>query len=356
MPGLTSPAPDAKGSNTARCFFDTGDHVVGLGWSPDGTRLAALTGSGTLCILDGRDGRSLHSIDDAHPGGAFSLDWSAGGLATGGQDGKVRLWDADTGTALATLDGADGTRRTWVEHVRWSPDGTLLATTAGKTLRVWNPAAGSQFLEYPAHPSTLAALCWRPDGKAVAAGYYGGAAFYRLGETAPYQRIAWKGSILSLAWSPNARYLAAGTQEATVNFWKLPHRPGEELNMSGYAHKITQLAWDPASRFLATGGGEEITVWDVSGKGPRGTVPKQLRGHTKKVTLLAWQRRGPLLVSGDADGNAALWQPERSGDALREGWLGGTVSAAAWSPDDRAVAVGSGAGGVMVWDAPAAAR
>ena len=354
MSGLSPQTAGARAGTTARGYFDTGDHVVGLGWSPDGARLAALTGTGTLFILDASDARPLHRIDDAHPVGALSLDWSAGGLATGGQDGKVRLWDAAAGAALATLDGADGQRRTWVEHVRWSPDGARLATSAGKILRVWNPAAGSQHLEYTAHPSTVAALCWRPDGKAVAVGFYGGAAFYRLGENAPYQRIAWKGSILSLAWSPNARYVAAGTQEATVNFWKLPYRAGEELNMSGYAHKITQLAWDPASRFLATGGGEEVTVWDVSGKGPAGTVPKQLRAHTKKVTLLAWQSRGPLLVSGDAEGNALLWQPARSLAPQREGSLGGTISAAAWSPDDRAVAVGSGEGGVLVWDASTA--
>lgn len=184
----------------------------------------------------------------------------------------------------------------------------------------------------------------------MATGCYGGAALYRLNENGPYEAIPWRGSLLSLAWSPNARYLAAGSQEATVNFWRLPFRPGEELAMSGYANKVKELAWDPASRYLATGGGEEITVWDVSGKGPRGTTPKQLRGHARKVTQLAWQRRGPLLASGGADGNAALWRPEKSAKPLRESWLGDTISAATWSPDDRAVALGSAAGGVIVWD------
>lgn len=332
-----------------RWRFDAQDHVVGLGWAPDGARVAALTGGGGLFILDARDGRPLHALAEAHAGGALSLDWAAGGLATGGQDGAIKLWDVEGGTARATLAGAEGSRRTWVEQVRWSPDGALLATTAGRTLRIWNPAVGEQHLEYAGHPSTVAALCWRPDGKAVAVGFYGGAAFYRLGEAAPYQRVDWKGSILSLAWSPNARYVAAGTQEATVNFWKLPYRPGEELDMSGYANKVRELAWDPASRFLATGGGEEVTVWDVSGKGPRGTTPGQLRGHGKKVTLLAWQPRGGLLASGDAGGNATLWAPGKGIAPQRESTLEGAISAAAWSPDERAVLLGSAGGGVAVW-------
>lgn len=353
MPGVTTPGAAGAAEAATRGYFDAEDHVVGLGWSPEGTRLAALTGSGALFILDARDARLLRTMPHAHATGGLTLDWATGGLATGGQDGKVRLWNAEGGEAMAEFDGAAGGRRTWVEQVRWSPDGRLLATAAGKTLRVWNPGAGGEScLEYAGSPSTLAAVCWRPDGKAVATGSYGGAALYRLGETAPYEEIAWKGSILSLAWSPNARYIAAGTQEATVNFWKLPYRSGDELNMSGYANKVKELAWDPASRYLATGGGSEITVWDVSGKGPRGTRPKSLQGHAKKVTLLSWQSRGPHLVSGDAAGNAALWRPERTAKPLRENGLGGVISAAVWSPDERAVAIGSGAGGVAIWNVP----
>ena len=45
------------------------------------------------------------------------------------------------------------------------PDGALLVTNAGKTLRVWNLFEGKQPLEHPAHPSTVTALYWRPDGK-----------------------------------------------------------------------------------------------------------------------------------------------------------------------------------------------
>jgi WD40 repeat protein len=254
---------------------------------------------------------------------------------------------------LETFDAAEVNRSTWVEQVRWSPEGTLLAGRAGKVLRIWKPSAGDSCLKYDQHSTTISALCWRPDSKGIAAGFYGGARFYWLSQNEPHQEVRWKGSILSMAWSPNARYLAAGTQEATVNFWKLPCRVGEELNMTGYANKIKELAWDPTSRFLATGGSEVVTVWDVSGKGPRGTRPKELHRHTKKVTLLAWQSRGMLLVSGSADGTVALWNPERSRIPLYETSLGEAITSAAWSSGDRAVVIGSASGQVEVWN-PAA--
>jgi WD40 repeat protein len=349
MPGLSCGA-NVGALATKRFSFDARDHIVGVTWSPDSARAAALTGSGTLLILAARDGSIIHELPTAHAVGALTLDWAEGGLATGGQDGKIRLWDADRGAVLETFDVAEDNRSTWVEQLRWSPDGTLLAGRAGKALRIWKPSDGGRRLKYDEHSTTISALCWRPDSKGIAVGLYGGARFYRLNQNEPYQEIRWKGSILSLAWSSNARYLAAGTQEATVNFWKLPYRIGEELNMTGYANKIKELAWDPSSRFLATGGSEVVTVWNVSGKGPRGTRPTELRRHTKKVTLLTWQTRGMLLVSGSADGTVAIWNPEKSRTPLYESSFGETITSAVWSSGDRAVMIGSASGQVEVWD------
>jgi WD40 repeat protein len=347
MSGLSC---SANARAAQRYSFDTQDHVVGVGWSPDSTRVAALTGSGTLFVLDARVDNLIHELPEAHTVGALTLDWAEGGLATGGEDGKVRLWDPSRGAVLETFDAAEGNRTTWVEQLHWSPNGTLLAARAGKVLRILKPSTGDRGLKYDDHSSTISALCWRPDSKGIAVGLYGGANFYRLNKNEPHQEVRWKGSILSLAWSPNARYLAAGTQEATVNFWKLPYRLGEELNMTGYANKVKELAWDPTSRFLATGGSEVVTVWDVSGKGPRGTRPRELHRHTKKVTLLAWQTRGRLLVSGGADGNVAFWDPERSRTPLYETSLDEAVTAAAWDSKDRALVIGSASGQVEVWD------
>ena len=61
-----------------------------------------------------------------HEGDVYHVEYSRDGktLASCGQDGTVRLWNAATGQLMRTLRGHDG----GVGYVAFSPDGRLLAT------------------------------------------------------------------------------------------------------------------------------------------------------------------------------------------------------------------------------------
>jgi len=328
---------------------DAGDHLAALAWLPDGQRLAVVPAEGNIIVLDRATGAVRLTLPPHTSGNcALSIAPTAPRLVTAGHDGKVRLYDTDSGALVRELEAGPG----WCEHAQFSPDGKLLATTAGKTLRVWT-SAGEQVFESTAHDSTIAALAWRPDSGGVATGCYNGAQLFRARsgawEPRSYEELRWKGSIISLTWSPNGRYVAGGSQEATIQFWRLPYRVGEELFMSGYQTKIRELAWDHTSRYLASGGGEIITVWDFSGKGPRGSKPLQIEGHDDRITQLAFQQRGPLLASGGADGRVFISDLRSAKRHRRELSPPAPIAALAWSPDDQALAIGAADGSVLVW-------
>ena len=64
-------------------------------------------------------------------------------LASGGDDGSVRIWDPATGQQRATLTGHAGP----VTAVAIAPDGTWLASAGGVatgSVRIWDPATGQQ--------------------------------------------------------------------------------------------------------------------------------------------------------------------------------------------------------------------
>jgi WD40 repeat protein len=321
---------------------DIGDHVIALAWSPSGTELVAASVSGPIALLNAKSGAVIATLR-GHGFGTTSAAWNADGshFASSGQDGKVRLWDLATAKErLAVAGGAP-----WVEHVAWSPKENLLVSAAGRKLRLWDPQ-GRLVREYPDHPSTIAGVQWRPGTLELASAAYGRLAIWRPDSPEPVRTFAWKGSILTLAWSPDGRYIATGDQDATVHFWIT--KSGKDLQMSGYQRKVRELAWDSTSRHLATGGGPVPCVWDCSGKGPAGTTPVQLKAHTKEVTALAFQPGTLLLASAGADGQVLLWELHRQ-KPVAQGRLDAGVAQLLWSADGKHLAAGSDRGHITVF-------
>jgi WD40 repeat protein len=239
----------------------------------------------------------------------------------------------------------------WVEQAAFSPDGKRVATRAGRHLRVWR-TGGELAFEFSQHESTVAALAWRADSGALASACYGRIRAWRLSEPQPYEDITWKGSFLALAWSPTARFLCGGTQEGTIQFFRLPAKQNEPLQMSGYPSKIRNLAWDREGRWLASDGGSVVIVWDVSGKGPANTEPRQLEGHPGRVSALDYQAAGPLLASGCEKGGVFIWNPARAETQLQATRLSAGIATLRWSHADGRLAVGTLQGEVAVFKLP----
>src|SRR5262249_9703038 len=146
------------------------DHVIALGWSPDGATVAAASVSGPVTLFDVASGDVRQTLA-GHGFGTTALAWNPDGkrLATAGQGGRVRLWAPATGQQLAALDGGSA----WVEHIAWGPKGDYLVSAAGKKLRLLAPD-GTLVKSFPDAAGTIADLAWSPRGKEFVAGGPGG--------------------------------------------------------------------------------------------------------------------------------------------------------------------------------------
>jgi WD40 repeat protein len=343
----------AKPENKLRPVWQAAlpDHAISLSWSPDGKHLAAAAVSGPVAVFDAA-GEPAHQFP-GHGFGTAAVAWQPGGnlLASVGQDGKVRLWDAAAGAEARVLEAGAA----WAEKAVWHPSGRWLATAAGRKARVWT-AAGELVRELPPQAGTVTDLAWRPGTDHLTVLAYGAATTYAPAAGAdPVKVLAWKGSPLAMAWSPDGAILAHGNQDATVHFWY--YDDARDLQMYGYRTKVRELAWDPTSRHLATGGGPVACVWDCKAgpAGPEGSRPQMLDGHAEDATLtaVAYQARGFLLASAATDGRVVLWQPANARGPQVGGaaFQGAEASVLAWSPDDKSLAAGSGSGAVAVFRA-----
>ncbi len=114
------------------------DEALALAWSPDGSVLAV--GNGPRIWLYDADFKPLRALE-GHSAAVRDLAWSPDGthLASAGLDNTVRVWNPDTGAALATLTG----HTDWVFALAWSADGTqLVSGGADNRLLLWDTGGG----------------------------------------------------------------------------------------------------------------------------------------------------------------------------------------------------------------------
>lgn len=338
MAKLTQPPTLAQ-----RWLANLEDHIIAVAWSPDGSTLAAASIAGPIVLFDASSGNRKHDWN-GHGFGTTHLAWQPNGklLASTGQDGKVRLWDTQAGKEAIALDAGAA----WVERVAWSPRGDILISAAGKKMRAWNDR-GELLRVYPDQPSTIADVSWAPKAREFAVAGYGGVSFFNTDSDEQRTRFDWKGSVLTVAWSPDAKFIAGGAQNCSVHFWYM--KSGKDLEMTGYPLKVRELSWDFTSTYLATGGGNLVTVWDCTGKGPAGSTPISLELHEEPLAALAFQSRGPMLASGCEQGILALWFPGSWKRALTQAKFASGISQLAWSPSNTRLAVGGDSGAVAVY-------
>ena len=326
------------------------DYVIDLAWSADGALLAAASAAGPILLLATPDGARRHELP-GHENGTNAIAWRGTVLASGGQDGAVKFWDALAGqhTATATLGS------TWIEQLQWAggtnatggTDDTLpahLFASAGRGLSALRPDASVAHSFKPV-PKSITAVARHPAGGAIAVAYFGGVTIWDADDFIAQKELPYANGIQALVWSPDGKWLVSGNQDPSVHLW-IPEKD-VELHMSGYEGKVKHLTFDHSSRWLATSGGRDACVWDCDGDGPEGREPAMLP-HDAPVCAVAFQNRHGLLASAAQDGVVHLWSPERKQPLRATVRMPSAATKLVWSPDDRYLAIGSEKGIVYV--------
>jgi WD40 repeat protein len=270
----------------------------------------------------------------------------AGGILASTCDGKLILTGGDDGTLVAT-DAAGAHRvlasddkRRWIDQVALGPDGAV-AWSAGKTAHVLTKKGEERTYEAP---STVAGLAFAPKGFRLAIAHYNGATlWFPNAAGAKPERLEWKGSHLSVAFSPDGKFLVTAMQEPMLHGWRLAD--GQHMRMSGYSARVRSLSWTAGGQFLATSGSEQLILWPFDGKdGPMGRQPKILARSKARVAVVAPHPRQPLVAMAYADGVVTLVRIDDGALIRVKGEGAAPVSALGWDATGQTLAFGTEAG------------
>jgi WD40 repeat protein len=71
---------------------------------------------------------------------------------------------------------------------------------------------------------------------------------------------AHQGHVRTLAWSPDARFLATGGDDGMLAIW-YPAQSQTPLLKIAHKAALLALAWSADNKLLATASGNNVTVW-----------------------------------------------------------------------------------------------
>jgi WD40 repeat protein len=278
-------------------------------------------------------------------GTVYCVRWSPDGtrLATGSLDGFIRIWDSDTRREALKLRSP--TRRHPNQRIAWSPDGTLLAFPQEK-LVIWDTNSGREMALFEMK-AAVCASAWSPDGKHLAIGTEDNV--LRIWDSPfdgkPKEVHAHEyGPICAIAWSPDGRQLASGGNDRVLRIWD--PKAGREIQMlAGHFPYLYTLDWSPDGRWVASGGYDgRVRVWDAT----TGAEIASL-SHRGGVRAVAWSPDGAYLSSASYDQHIRIWAADTFRIITKLKGHAGDIYAVDWSPDGKLLASGSEDGEVRHW-------
>jgi WD40 repeat protein/DNA-binding CsgD family transcriptional regulator/transcriptional regulator with XRE-family HTH domain len=323
------------------------DAITAVAISKSGKFWAALSRRGEMRVWR-EEGKRLHLAWQAHTNTTLALALSPDEhtLASGNEDGSVRLWDVESG---ALLWSGWHTKGTWC--LAFSPDGSMLTSgSEDGSVRLWEASLGTPLEDIP-HPGAVFSLAWSPDGRLLANGDVAGTIrLWERQQTGPARCVRTLSGhttlVRGLAFSPDGSVLVSASWDSTVKLWELASGRCLET-LVGHTERVQALAWSPDGGTLASGGWDHtIRLWD----GHEGTLRAVLQGHSANVQSLAFTPDSRHLLSGSDDGTLRLWEVENAQCVrVMQGSMASLYDLD-WSPDGRQVVTGGTDTLVTIWD------
>jgi WD40 repeat protein len=198
------------------------------------------------------------------------------------------------------------------------------------------------------HSRSVRSVAFSPDGKLLASGSNDHTV--RLWEVSNGKQLALlKGhstGVNSVVFSPDGKQVASSADDGTIRLWEVSS--GKQLmSLEGYTGAVLSVAFSPDSRQVASGANDgTIRLWDVSS----GKQLALFEGHTSLVRSIAFSPDGKWLASGSWDYTIRLWEVNSGKQLKKLEEQRSDVNCMAFSPDGTQIISSSHDGTIRLWE------
>jgi len=330
--------------------------VTALAFSPSASQVATGHDDGAVRLWDVSTKQLVREIK-AHPRPVSALAFNFEGtrLASAAEDKLIRLWELSTGKLSGTLSGH--TDR--IPSLAWHPNGKRLFSAGwDTTVRVWDIATCDPIILLNSHEGQVFTLALNNQGSLLACA--DSANRIHLWDIDKHRTVkvleGHESEIRCLAFSADGKRLASGGEDRVINLWsadgkatppenrKMGWHSEQDLMASADAFSVrTGMALSPDGRRMANISNAGLRLWDTD-SGQIGLVPE----NGADLAAVAFSPDGHWLAGGGADAKIRLWNAKTG---KQQGTLAGQdlpLTAVAFATDSKTLA-SSGSSGADVW-------
>jgi len=226
----------------------------------------------------------------------------------------------------------------------FSLDGTRIATSASKSIQIWDTATGAAVQTLPATSNTIFSVAFSPDGTKVLSGrgdyssdYEDQADIWDLVTSTVIKSFRHNDIVTGVAYAPNGLYVVTGSRDRTVKYWHA--ESGAAIWTFVHNDDVLSVAISHDGKQIASGGeiyDGSARVWDIS----TGAQAQIFQGNLVRVTSLAFSPDDKQLLAGSDTLTASLYDIA-SGATVRTftNPTGQSAKAVAFSPDGTKVLI-----------------
>ena len=273
----------------------------------------------------------------------FSPDGSK--ILTGEYEAQARIWDANTGAALASLGGH--VLPIWCAN--YSSDSALIGTTSSdNSARIWRTSDNTEIRKLVGHTSDVTHIDFSPDASKVISASIDGTV--RIWDTLSGKTMSVlenrKAGALFAEYSPSGNQIVVALTDGTIAVWNavtaLP-----AFVLYGHQDYVRSASFsNDGTKIVTASDDKTVRVYSAS----TGNQEYLFVGHKDSVNYAVFSPDDKYIVSASSDSSVRVWDLLRKTEFTKIGGHVGVVVTSSFSSDGARLLSASHDGTAVVWE------